>query len=552
MLTTLVRRSFAATANAVPKDLAALGIRNANIYRNLSVPALYELGLQDRPADVDTRQSTISDTGAFCAYSGVKMGRSPKDKRVVKDEHTANEVWWGDVNIPLEPTSYAKNEERVLDYLNNKKRLYVVDGYAGWDPKYRLKITVVCSRAYHALFMRNMLIRATPEELERDFKTGADFTVLNGGEFPASKLVPGVTTKASMAVNFTQKKLAILGSQYAGEMKKGVFSVMHYLLPPKGVVTLHASANEGKKGDTTLLFGLSGTGKTTLSADPRRALIGDDEHCWSDDGIFNIEGGCYAKCINLTREKEPEIFDAIRFGSILENVIIDPKSRKVNYDATDLTENTRATYPLEYIPGAKFPAIGGHPKNMFFLTCDAWGVLPPVSQLTFDQAMYHFISGYTAKVAGTEVGITDPVATFSACFGEAFLTRHPTLYAQMLAEKMKKYGTKAWLINTGWSGGKYGVGKRMSLKYTRAIIDAIHDGHADKATYEQFPVFNVKIPTALPGVPTEILNPRNTWTDKADFDKTLKKLGESFAKNFKKYEDKPISQQIKQAGGPQL
>lgn len=548
MLSTLFTRSFA----SVRADLAKLGIRNKQVLYNLNVPQLYEAGLfgENTPADFDTKTSTLADTGAFVAFSGTKTGRSPKDKRVVKDETTEHEVWWGNVNIPIDANTYKLQEERVVDYLNTKRRLYVVDGYGGWDPRYRLKVTVVCCRAYHALFMRNMLMRPSPEQLATDFAKGSDFYILNAGEFASSKNLPGLNTKTCPAINFKENRMAILGTQYAGEMKKGFFSVAHYLYPKKGVLSLHASANEGKNGDTTLLFGLSGTGKTTLSADPKRALIGDDEHCWTDDGVFNIEGGCYAKCINLSREKEPEIFDAIRFGSVLENVILDPATRKVDYDASSITENTRACYPLEYIPGAKIPAIGGHPKNLFFLTCDAWGVLPPVSKLTFEQAMYHFISGYTAKVAGTEIGITDPVATFSAGFGEAFLTRHPTVYAELLADKMKKHKADAWLINTGWSGGKYGVGKRMSLKITRAILDAIHEGKMTNTEFENFPVFNMQIPKSIPGVPTEMLNPKNTWADKADFDRSLKKLGEMFVKNFKNYEDKPISLKIKSTGGP--
>lgn len=333
-------------------------------------------------------------------------------------------------------------------------------------------------------------------------------------------------------------------------MKKGIFGIMHYLMPQRGALSMHASANEGKKGDTTVLFGLSGTGKTTLSADPQRALIGDDEHVWTDKGIFNMEGGCYAKAINLSREKEPEIFDAIKFGAILENIKYKKDQvRTVDYDDTTYTENTRATYPLEHIPGAKIPAIGGHPKNIIFLTCDANGVLPPVAKLTPEQAMYHFISGYTAKVAGTEVGITDPVATFSACFGEAFLTLHPYTYAKMLAEKCKKYNANVWLLNTGWSGGKYGVGKRMSLKVTRTIVDAIHSGELEKAEFETMPGFNLSIPKKVSGVDSVILNPTNTWSDKAAFKDQTKKLASQFIKNFKNYEDGTPAEVVKK-GGP--
>lgn len=360
--------------------------------------------------------------------------------------------------------------------------------------------------------MKNMMIRAPLEQLSTDFAKGYDFTIMNAGEFPADPTTEQVTSETSVAVNFRDKEVAILGTGYAGEMKKGLFGVMHYYMPRRGALSMHASANEGKNGDTTILFGLSGTGKTTLSADPHRSLIGDDEHVWTDKGIFNIEGGCYAKTINLSREKEPEIYDAIKFGALLENTRYYPdKPRTVNYDDVSLTENTRVCYPLEHIPGAKIPAEGGHPKNIMFLTCDANGVLPPVSKLTPEQAMYHFISGYTAKVAGTEVGITDPVATFSACFGEAFLPLHPYTYAKLLAEMTQKHTADVWLINTGWSGGKYGIGKRMSLKITRRIIDSIHEGELDKAEFETMPGFNLKVPKTISGLDSNILMPINTW-----------------------------------------
>mmetsp|Transcript_22202 Transcript_22202/g.19030 ORF Transcript_22202/g.19030 Transcript_22202/m.19030 type:complete len:400 (-) Transcript_22202:174-1373(-) len=396
--------------------------------------------------------------------------------------------------------------------------------------------------------MRNMLIVPTREELEKEWSDGPDFHIMNAGEFPASKFIKGVNTRTCVALNPTEKKLVILGSQYAGEMKKGVFSVMHYLMPEIGVLSLHASANEGETGDTTLLFGLSGTGKTTLSADPKRALIGDDEHCWTDDGIFNIEGGCYAKCINLNPEKEPDIFNAIRYGSVLENVrFFDTGDHRVNFADNSITENTRVSYPLKFIPGAKIPSYGGHPKNILFLTCDAYGVLPPVAKLSYEQAMYHFISGYTAKVAGTEMGITEPVATFSACFGEAFLTRHPSVYAEMLAEKMQKHGAHAWLVNTGWSGGKYGVGSRMDIKVTRGIIDAIHSGELEKVPTKAMDIFGINIPQSCPGVSSDILTPINTWADKEAYNDQLKSLARQFIKNFRNYEDQS-SDAIKGAG----
>lgn len=399
--------------------------------------------------------------------------------------------------------------------------------------------------------MKNMLIRAPNEELNSEFAKGVDFTILNAGEFNADPKTENVTSETSVNVNFTTKELTILGTQYAGEMKKGVFGVMHYYMPQRGALSMHASANEGQKGDTTLLFGLSGTGKTTLSADPKRALIGDDEHVWTDKGIFNIEGGCYAKAIGLTREKEPEIFDAIKFGTVLENVKYfgEDRPRTVNYDDISICENTRVCYPLEYIPGAKLPAVGGHPKNIIFLTCDANGVLPPVSKLTKEQTMYHFISGYTAKVAGTEMGITEPVPSFSACFGEAFLPLHPFKYAKMLAEMVEKYQCNVWLLNTGWSGGKYGEGKRMSLKVTREIIDHIHDGALDKTEYQVMSGFNLRVPKAIPGIDSNILMPINTWKDKGAYTTQTKKLATQFIKNMDKYKDGTPAEVI-QKGGP--
>ena len=531
------------TGNTAMKKL---GIINRQIYRNLLVPEYYELCLGKEPANPLTRATAMSSNGALCAYSAYATGRSPKEKRVVEEETSKDKIWWGDVNMPISESSWEINLQRAIDYFNNRPYLYVVDGYAGWDPDYRFRVRVVTTRAYHALFMHNMLIRPTEEELANDFDD-VDYHILNAGEFPADPHTPGVSTQTSVNVNLKEKKMVILGTQYAGEMKKGLFGICHYELPQKGVVSLHASANEGPKGDTTLLFGLSGTGKTTLSADPHRRLIGDDEHCWSDKGIFNIEGGCYAKCINLNREKEPEIYDAIKFGSILENIMFYPNTRDVNFQDVSITENTRVSYPLEYIPNVKIPAVGGHPKNVIFLTCDAYGVLPPVSKLTPEQTMYHFISGYTAKVAGTEIGIIDPVPTFSACFGEAFLPLHPSVYAEMLAEKLRKHGAQTWLINTGWSGGKFGVGKRMDLKITRAILDAIHEGKLDNVPTKQLPVFGLHVPETCEGVPDEILWPKNTWTDKEDYDKNLNKLAESFVKNFKKYE-KEASKDIKEAG----
>lgn len=543
-----IRRSASSVVHDFTGNTAmrSLGIINRHIYRNLKVPEYYELCLRKVPSDPTTRLTTISSSGAMCAYSSKATGRSPKDKRIVEEDFSKNDIWWGKVNIPLPPTTWEINRQRAIDYLNNCPYLYVVDGYAGWDRRYRMKIRVITTRAYHALFMNNMLIRPTVEELANDFDN-VDFHILNAGEFPADKNAPGVGSSTSVNVNLKDRMMVILGTQYAGEMKKGVFGVCHYFMPKQGVVSLHASANEGPKGDTTLLFGLSGTGKTTLSADPTRRLIGDDEHCWSDSGIFNIEGGCYAKCINLSQETEPEIFNAIKFGSVLENVGFYPGTRDVNYADISLTENTRVSYPLEYIPNVKIPAIGGHPKNVIFLTCDAYGVLPPVSRLTPEQTMYHFMSGYTAKVAGTEIGIVEPQPTFSACFGEAFLPLHPSLYAKMLAEKLVKHGANCWLINTGWSGGKYGVGKRMSLKITRKILDEIHAGKLDNAPTRTLPIFGLQVPENVNGVANEVIWPKDSWTNKEEYDNTLLKLGKAFVENFKKYEQ-GSTPEIKKAG----
>ena len=511
-------------------NLGASGITVSRILRNAAPARLYEEALRYEP------DTAIASTGALVALSGKKTGRSPKDKRVVENEASVNDIWWGSVNVKLPDSTFVINRERAVDYLNTRSHLYVVDGFAGWDPKYRIKVRIICARAYHALFMWDMLIRPTAEELA-DF--GApDYTIINAGGFSANAQTAGMSSKTSIALSFERKEMVILGTEYAGEMKKGVFTIMNYLMPKQGVLSMHCSANESKEGTTSLFFGLSGTGKTTLSADPGRLLIGDDEHCWSDDGIFNIEGGCYAKMINLSAEQEPEIWSALKFGSVLENVIYNPQTRVVDFADTRITDNTRGAYPIEFIENAKLPCVGPHPTNVVFLTCDAFGVLPPVARLNPAQAMYHFISGYTAKVAGTEEGVTDPEATFSACFGAPFLVWHPTKYAEMLAEKLRHHNAPTWLVNTGWSGGGHGVGSRMKLKYTRAIIDAIHDGSLANAPTETDPVFGLEVPTLCEGVPSEILIPRNTWSDKAAYDRQANKVGALFRKNFEKYADK--------------
>ncbi len=509
-------------------SLANYGITVKKIFRNASPGQLYELGLQNEPG------TAISSTGALMAYSGEKTGRSPKDKRIVDEPRSRDHIWWGDVNIKLDEHIFMVNRERAIDYLNTKKHLFVVDGFAGWDERYRFKVRVICSRAYHALFMWNMLIRPTAEELASF--GDPDYTIINAGAFSANRYTSGMTSKTSVALNFARQEFVILGTEYAGEMKKGVFTIMNYLMPLKGQLSMHCSANEGKDGNTSIFFGLSGTGKTTLSADPNRYLIGDDEHVWTDRGVFNIEGGCYAKAINLTAEGEPEIFGAIRYGSVLENVVYDKNTREVDYTDISITENTRCSYPVEFIPNAKIPCVSGHPNNVIMLTCDAYGVLPPVAKLTPEQAMYHFISGYTAKVAGTEVGVKEPSPTFSACFGGPFMVWHPSKYAELLAERLKQHDAKVWLVNTGWTGGGYGVGHRMSLRHTRAILDAIHDGSLATASTKVDPVFGFEVPSHCNNVPSELMWPRNTWSDKAAYDGVQKKLAKFFVDNFKKFE----------------
>ncbi|MSP25291.1 MAG: phosphoenolpyruvate carboxykinase (ATP) [Myxococcales bacterium] len=523
-------------------ELTKHGIHVTHIVRNASPAVLYEAALRHE------RGTAISATGALVAMSGAKTGRSPKDKRVVDEPTTSENIWWGNVNIKLEEHTFQINRERAIDYLNTRESLYCVDGYAGWDPKHRIKVRVICARAYHALFMRNMLIRPTAEQLA-DFGE-PDYVVFNGGAFPANRFTSGMTSSTSVDVNFAAREFVILGTEYAGEMKKGVFTIMHYLMPARGVLSMHCSATEGSAGDSSILFGLSGTGKTTLSADPKRQLIGDDEHGWSDDGIFNIEGGCYAKVIDLSGEAEPDIYGALRFGAVLENVVIDAATHEVDYRDVSITTNTRGSYPIEHIANAKLPCVGAHPKHVIFLTCDAFGVLPPVSKLTPEQAMYHFISGYTAKVAGTEVGVSEPEATFSPCFSGPFLVWHPTKYAELLAQKIRAHGADTWLVNTGWSGGAYGTGARMKLAYTRAIIDAIHSGELAQIETTTDPIFGVAIPRRCPGVPDGILTPRATWKDAAAYDHAAHKLAGLFHKNFAIYAS--AASEAVRAAGPRL
>lgn len=509
-------------------NLDQYGIRTKIIHRNLSVPVLYELALQNENG------TAISDTGALITYSGEKTGRSPKDKRIVKHPDSAPYIDWGPVNIGLDIQTYMVNHERAIDYFNICEQLYVVDAYAGWDPKYRIKVRIICTRAYHALFMENMLIMPAEEELKEFGQP--DYVILNAGGFPANRYTSEMTSKTSIDINLESREIVILGTLYAGEMKKAVFSIMNYLMPLVNVLPMHCSANMGESGDVSILFGLSGTGKTTLSADPLRKLIGDDEHCWTNEGIFNIEGGCYAKTINLSEEHEPEIFRAIKFGTLLENVVYNKQNRKIDYSDTSITPNTRASYPISFIENALIPCTAGHPKNIIFLTCDAFGILPPVSKLSPEQAGYHFISGYTAKVAGTEMGVTEPEVAFSACFGAAFMMWHPQKYSELLAKKIREHNVSAWLVNTGWTGGPYGTGSRIKLRYTRAMIDAIHSGEFDKVKFVKDESFGLHVPFQCPGVPSHLLQPKNTWDDKEQFEATRIKLTELFTLNFKKFE----------------
>jgi phosphoenolpyruvate carboxykinase (ATP) len=520
--------SFDLSQYGITGETTNHGIDGYTILRNPSVAKLYSIAIPQE-------RYTLGNNGALIAFSAPKTGRSPKDRRIVEEDSTKADIWWGDINIPLAEASYALNKQIAVNYLNCRDTIYVIDGFAGWAPEHRIKVRIICTRAYHALFMWNMLIRPTPEELESF--GDPDWVIFNAGQMPAVPTIPGVGTGTSVNVNFATQEMVILGTEYAGEMKKGVFGVLNYVLPKKGVLSMHCSANEGSEGDVALFFGLSGTGKTTLSADPNRRLIGDDEHGWSDDGVFNFEGGCYAKTIDLSPEGEPQIYNAIRFGSVLENVGFDPVTHEVDYSDVSITQNTRCSYPIEYIDNAKIPCVGGHPRNIIFLTCDAFGVLPPVSRLTPGQAMYQFISGYTAKVAGTEIGVTEPVPNFSACYGAAFLTLHPTVYAELLARKMKEHDVAVWLVNTGWTGGPYGVGHRFQLKYTRAIVDAILNGDLVDAHYTTDDVFGLAIPDFVPNVPESALNPRDSWEDKEAYDQAARKLAGMFVKNFEKFAD---------------
>lgn len=507
--------------------LDIVGIKNPGVvYWNLSPAELVEETLL-------RGEGELADNGSLCVRTGEFTGRSPKDKFVVKDAITENTVWWGDVNNVFEADKFERLLKKVIAYYQGKE-LYVRDAYAGADTNHRISLRVVNETPWANLFANNLFIRPNRAELE---SFNPEWHMLAAPGFYADPKEDGTRQHNFTMIDFTRKIILIGGSGYTGEMKKGIFTVLNYLLPFKGVLPMHCSANIGPDGDTAIFFGLSGTGKTTLSADPGRNLIGDDEHGWTDTGVFNFEGGCYAKCVNLTEEKEPQIWNAVKFGTLVENTEFFEGTRIVDYDNISVTENTRTAYPIHYIKGAVIPSVGPMPKNIFLLTADAFGVLPPISKLTPGQAMYHFISGYTAKVAGTEAGVTEPQATFSACFGKAFLPLHPTKYAELLGDKIRKHEVNVWLINTGWTGGPYGVGSRMKLSYTRAMITAALKGELNNVQYHQDPIFGLSMPAAVPGVPSEVLNPRDTWSDKQAYDAKANDLAGRFVKNFDQYKE---------------
>ncbi|GAA4837624.1 phosphoenolpyruvate carboxykinase (ATP) [Algivirga pacifica] len=483
-------------------------------------------------------EGVLADTGAFMCDTGKFTGRSPQDRFIVEDAYTKDRVWWGNINKPFDADKFSALHLKMLDYLKDNQKLYVRDVFAGADERYRIKVRVITPLASVSLFVSNMFIEPSAEELKNFGEP--DWMVVQAPEYNATPAVDGTRQGNFSILNFAEKCAIVGGSRYTGEIKKGIFSVLNAVLPEEGVLPMHCSANEGLEGDTAVFFGLSGTGKTTLSADPDRKLIGDDEHGWSqDNGIYNFEGGCYAKTIDLTKEKEPQIWDAIKFGATLENTRFFPGTKTVDYENVSVTENTRTSYPIDHIPGAKIPSVGGHPKNIFFLTCDAYGVLPPISKLTKEQAMYHFMSGYTAKVAGTEAGVTEPTPTFSACFGAPFMPLHPSVYAKMLGDKMEQFNTNIWLINTGWSEGPYGKADRTKLKYTRAMITAALNGQLDNVAFVEDEIFGVLVPTEVANVPAEVLSPKGNW-EKAGiqgFTETAKKLAMAFVDNFKKFEE---------------
>ncbi len=518
-------------------SVTTMPVLSATALKSLGFNIKHPVNYQLSPAEltdqtVQRGEGVLNDTGALVIKTGEFTGRSPKDKFIVKDAITTDTVHWNDFNIPIEEKYFDQLFQKVTAYLSEKE-IWVRDSYACADPKYRLNIRVVNENPWSNLFAYNMFLRPTEDELE-SFEP--EWHIIQAPGFKADKSIDGTRQHNFAVVSFTKKMIIIGGTGYTGEMKKGIFTILNYILPQqKHVLSMHCSANMGNDGDTAIFFGLSGTGKTTLSADPNRHLIGDDEHGWTNDSVFNFEGGCYAKTIDLSEEKEPEIFKAIRPGALVENITFINDSDKIDFASKEITENTRVSYPLSFISNALEPSVGKTPKNIFFLTADAYGILPPISKLSPGQAMYQFISGYTAKVAGTEAGVKEPSSTFSACFGAPFLPLHPGQYAEMLGKKMKEHQVNVWMINTGWSGGPYGIGQRMKLPYTRAMITAALEGKLNNVNFEAHPVFGMLMPTECPNVPAEILNPRNTWADKDAYDAKAKNLANQFRKNFEKY-----------------
>ena len=516
-------------------QVTAFGINPSKIYRNLSVEKLVEIS-------IEKNEGMVTSTSSLSVKTGKYTGRSPDDRFIVFDDLTHDKVHWGKVNKRFPTETFEKLSNKMKKFVEGKE-LFIFDGFVGADPQNRLPIRIINDHAWQSLFAHQLFIRPSAAELE-DHEP--ELTVICINDFEAIPEIDGTASNAFILINLSRKLVLIGTSNYAGEIKKSIFSVMNFILPSKGVFPMHCSANIGKDGDTALFFGLSGTGKTSLSADPERMLIGDDEHGWSDKGIFNFEGGCYAKCINLKEEHEPQIWNAIKTGAVLENVVIDKESLKPDFNDYSLTENTRAAYPLNYIPGAVVPSVGGNPKVIIFLTADAMGVLPPLSKLSRDGAMFHFVSGYTSKLAGTERGIKEPKAAFSKCFAAPFMPRLASVYAKMLGEKISKHNTVVYLINTGWSGGPYGVGERIKIEYSRAMVTAAITGSLDIVKFSHNEIFNLDVPTECPGVPSEILDPRNTWVDKDTYDLSAKKLSQMFVDNFRRFED--ISDEIRLAG----
>ena len=518
-------------------SLAAQGISAKQIRANLGSAELIEHAVR-------RGEGQLTDRGAFTAVTSPHTGRSPKDKYLVDEPDSTGKIWW-DRNEKLSEAHFEKLLAMAREHLSAQPELFVQDLFGGADAQYRLPVRFITPNAWQALFVRNMFIRPSLDELAQ---LEPAWTVYHCPELSADPAVNGTRSGTFIVLSFARRSILIGGTRYAGEMKKSIFTALNYLLPERGVLSMHCSANLGPNGDTAIFFGLSGTGKTTLSADPARQLIGDDEHGWSDRGVFNFEGGCYAKAIRLSAKGEPEIYAATRmFGTVLENVVLDPATRAPDFDSDKITENTRASYPIHYIPNHVANGSGGHPKNVVFLTADAFGVLPPIARLTAEQAMYHFLSGYTAKVAGTERGVTEPSATFSACFGAPFLPLHPGVYAKMLGERIARHGARVWLVNTGWTGGAYGTGSRMKLSHTRAMVTAALSGALDRAEYVTDPVFGIEVPTAVPGVASEVLSPRSTWADKAAYDAQAAKLAGMFRKNFAAYASQ-VPQAVAEAG----